>query len=178
MILSDTEILKEIDNGSIIIDPFDRKKLGSNSYDVHLDKNLVIYENEVLDARKRNKVKEIEIPNDGLVLEPNTLYLGNTVEYTETLKHVPLIEGKSSIGRLGINIHASAGLGDVGFKGTWTLDITTTHKIKVYPNMPVGQLFYFKLCGEVNVSYDKKENAKYKNQTNKPIESMMWKNKF
>ena len=176
MILSDTEILNEIENGNIIIEPFDRNNLGSNSYDVCLGNKLAVYENDELDAREHNKVKQIVIPEEGYILEPGTLYLGTTKEYTETLKHVPFLEGKSSTGRLGISIHATAGKGDVGFKGNWTLEITTTHKIRVYPDMPIGQLIYFDVKGDVQVMYDKKDSAKYSNQPDKPVESMMWKN--
>lgn len=178
MILSDSEILNEIEKGSITIQPFDRNRLGSNSYDVCLGSKLAVYEDSELDAKKHNKVKQITIPEDGYVLEPGILYLGTTKEYTETLQHVPFLEGKSSTGRLGISIHATAGKGDVGFKGNWTLEITTTHKIRVYADMPIGQLIYFDVKGNVQIKYDKKDSAKYSNQPNRPIESMMWKNKF
>ncbi|MGE8430692.1 MAG: dCTP deaminase domain-containing protein, partial [Sphingobacterium sp.] len=109
MILSDKRILEEIENGSIVIQPFDRKCLGTNSYDVHLGKYLATYADRVLDAKKHNEIQHFEIPEEGFVLEPNTLYLGVTQEYTETHKHVPFLEGKSSTGRLGIDIHATAG---------------------------------------------------------------------
>ena len=120
MILSDKRILEEIDKGTILIEPFDRNYLGTNSYDVHLGKHLATYTNRVLDARQHNKIEHFEIPIDGLVLEPGVLYLGVTEEYTETHAHVPFLEGKSSTGRLGIDIHATAGKGDVGFCNTWT----------------------------------------------------------
>lgn len=178
MILSDTEILNEIKNKNIVIEPFDRNNLGSNSYDVCLGDKLAVYKNKKLDARKHNKIKQITIPKEGFILKPGILYLATTKEYTETLKHVPFLEGKSSTGRLGISIHATAGKGDVGFKGNWTLEITTTHKVKIYSDMPIGQLIYFDVKGNVQVRYDKKDSAKYSNQPDKPVESMMWKNKF
>lgn len=178
MILSDKNILAGIDDGSIVIEPFDRTALGSNSYDVKLGKHLAVYRDRILDARKHNLIDEITIPPEGYVLQPNTLYLGVTEEYTETHKHVPFLEGKSSIGRLGIHIHATAGKGDVGFCNTWTLEITVAQAVRVYASMPIGQLIYFEVEGDVINPYNKKQNAKYTTRTTKPVESMMWKNKF
>ena len=178
MILSDASILQEIEAGNIIIEPFKRECLGSNSYDVHLGKYLALYNDRVLDARVHNQIQEVIIPEEGYVLEPNTLYLGVTEEYTETHSHVPFLEGKSSIGRLGIHIHATAGKGDVGFCNTWTLEITVAQPVRVYAGMPIGQLIYFEVDGNVINPYNRKDNAKYTGRTIKPVESMMWKNKF
>lgn len=178
MILTDKQILEEIESGSILIEPFDRSCLGSNSYDVHLGRYLATYENRVLDAKAHNKIVEFTIPEEGYVLQPNTLYLGVTEEYTETHNHVPFLEGKSSVGRLGIDIHATAGKGDVGYCNTWTLEISCAQPVRVYAGMPIGQLIYFCIQGEVENLYHSKQNAKYNNRSLKPIESMMWKNKF
>ncbi len=176
MILTDKGILQEIEKGTILIEPFNRTSLGTNSYDVHLSKYLAIYEDEVLDAKKHNKIKEIIIPDEGYVLMPGTLYLGSTLEYTETHAHVPFLEGKSSIGRLGIDIHATAGKGDVGFCNYWTLEISCILPVRVYAGMPVGQLIYFAVDGDIENAYNKKQSAKYIERTPKPMESMMWKN--
>ena len=178
MILSDKEILKCIDNGDIVIEPFNPSSLGTNSYDVRLGKYLAVYNEEILDAKKHNTIREIEIPEEGFVIQPGTLYLGVTEEYTETHTTVPFLEGKSSVGRLGIDIHATAGKGDVGFCNTWTLEISCVHPVRVYAGMPIGQLIYFKVEGEIENYYNKKKNAKYIKRTIKPVESMMWKNKF
>jgi dCTP deaminase len=178
MILSDARILEEIEQGRIVIEPFDRKYLGTNSYDVHLGPHLAVYEDAELDARKHNKVRHFEIPEEGFVLQPGTLYLGVTAEYTETHNHVPFLEGKSSTGRLGIDIHATAGKGDVGFCNTWTLEISCVHPVRVYAGMPIGQLIYFPVEGEIINRYNTKQNAKYNNRTIRPVESMMWKNEF
>jgi len=178
MILSDTRILEEIEKKTIIINPYNREKLGSNSYDVHLGKYLAIYKDEILDAKKHNEIEHFEIQEEGFVLQPGQLYLGVTLEYTETHAHVPFLEGKSSTGRLGIDIHATAGKGDVGFCGNWTLEISCKIPVRVYSGMPIGQLIYFPVDGEVEVKYNAKANAKYSGQPNKPVESMMWKNKF
>ncbi|MCB0645279.1 MAG: dCTP deaminase [Saprospiraceae bacterium] len=178
MILSDKKILEAIDKGEIVIEPYDRSRLGTNSYDVHLGKYLATYEDEVLDARKHNQIKTFEIPEEGYVLNPNTLYLGVTQEYTETHNSVPFLEGKSSVGRLGIDIHATAGKGDVGFCNHWTLEISVSQKVRVYAGMPIGQLIYFAVEGDIENYYNKKQNAKYNERTDRPVESMMWKNKF
>lgn len=178
MILSDKKILEAIDKGEIVIEPFRRECLGTNSYDVHLGKWLAWYKDHILDARKHNPIEYIEIPPEGFVLHPNTLYLGVTEEYTETHLYVPFLEGKSSVGRLGIDIHATAGKGDVGFCNTWTLEISCTHPVRVYAGMPIGQLIYFRVDGEIETYYNKKRDAKYTQRTDKPVESMMWKNKF
>ena len=178
MILSDDTILQEIEKGTIKILPYDRECLGSNSYDVHLGKWLATYTEHILDAKKHNQIKHFEIPEDGIVLYPHIFYLGVTLEYTESHAHVPFLEGKSSTGRLGIDIHATAGKGDVGFCGNWTLEISVKQPVKVYAGMPIGQLIYFPVDGEVQISYDKKANSKYSKQGDKPVESMMWKNKF
>lgn len=178
MILSDKQILQEIENGDILIEPFRPECLGTNSYDVHLGRYLATYKDRVLDARAHNEIDEIVIPEDGYLLQPQTLYLGVTEEYTETHRHVPFLEGKSSIGRLGIDIHATAGKGDVGYCNTWTLEISVSQPVRVYAGMPIGQLIYFEVKGEIKNFYNKKRNAKYNQRTLKPIESMMWKNKF
>lgn len=178
MILSDKRILEEIEAGNILIEPFNREYLGTNSYDVHLGRHLATYKDRVLDAREHNKIVSFEIPAEGFELQPNTLYLGVTAEYTETHKHVPFLEGKSSTGRLGIDIHATAGKGDVGFCNTWTLEISCTQPVRVYAGMPIGQLIYFVVEGEIEILYNTKKNAKYSKRTVKPVESMMYKNKF
>jgi dCTP deaminase len=178
MILSDTRILEEIEKKTIVIQPYDRACLGSNSYDVHLGKWLATYKEHILDAKKHNMIDSFEIPEEGFVLYPHIFYLGVTQEYTETHAHVPFLEGKSSTGRLGIDIHATAGKGDVGFCGNWTLEISVKQPVKIYKEMPIGQLIYFPVDGEIEVKYNQKKDAKYSGQINRPVESMMWKNKF
>lgn len=178
MILTDREILSAIERKTILIEPFDPKALGSNSYDVHLGKTLALYKDRILDARKHNLIDTFEIPPEGYVLEPHQFYLGVTHEYTETLEHVPFLEGKSSVGRLGIDIHATAGKGDVGFCNYWTLEISVKQPVRVYAGMPVGQLIYFETKGDLATPYNKKTSAKYNTRTSIPVESMMFKNSF
>ena len=178
MILSDESIMQSIEKGEIVIEPFRRDCLGTNSYDVHLGKYLAVYQEDVLDARQHNKIREIVIGPEGFVIQPGTLYLGVTEEYTETHNSVPFLEGKSSVGRLGIDIHATAGKGDVGFCNTCTLEISCVQPVRIYAGMPIGQLIYFQVEGPVNRMYHTKKDAKYTTRTEKPVESMMWKNKF
>lgn len=202
MILSDSRVLEEMGKGNIVILPFYEDCLGSNSYDIHLSKYIAIYEHETLssidntkifqkhsnghsdipeltlplDAAKENKVVSYEIPPEGVVLNPGVLYLASTEEYTETFGCVPFLDGKSSSGRLGIFIHATAGRGDSGFKGHWTMEISVVEQVRVYAGMPIGQLIYFEVSGVIKNSYDKKTGAKYGNVDPRPMASRMFKN--
>ncbi len=176
MILTDDQILEEIKSKNIVIEPFRRECLGSNSYDVHLGKFLAVYKDAILDCKKDHPIDQFEISLDGFVLQPNILYLGVTQEYTETLRHVPFLEGKSSIGRLGIDIHATAGKGDIGFCNAWTLEISVRHPVRVYPGMPIGQLIYFEVSGKIQTSYRDKASAKYNEKSEHPVASKMFRN--
>lgn len=169
MLLSGLEIEKNL-NKNIIIKPFNKEQLNTNSYNITLDKNLVIYNEEVLDMKKDNNFRNIVIPPEGMIIYPGKIYLGKTKEYTETYSFVPSIEGRSSIGRLGINIHASSPYGNEGFKGFWTLEISCIQPVRIYANIHIGQIYYHLLQGET-ISYNSK---KYQNnnciQTSKIFE--------
>lgn len=169
MILSGKEIKNKLGK-EIIIEPFNEEQLNPNSYNLRLNNRLLVYNNNLLDMKQNNPVSEIIIPEDGLILEPNKLYLGSTVEYTETDCYVPMVEGRSSIGRLGLFIHVTAGFGDVGFKGHWTLEIFCVQPIKIYPNVELCQTFYHSIEGK----YDRYNSGKY--QGNKGVQpSMLYK---
>lgn len=158
MILSGKEIKNRL-NKDILIDPFHEKQLGPNSYNLRLYHELMVYDEPVLDLKKEHKVKTIVIPQEGLVLEPGKLYLGRTVEYTKTEKLVPMIEGRSSIGRLGLFIHITAGFGDVGFRGFWTLEIFCVQPIRIYAGVEICQIFYHTIEGEyINYASNKYQN--------------------
>ena len=176
MILSDTEILEAIRRHEIVIRPFRRECLGSNSYDVHLGPWLATYTNGALDARIDNPVTEFRIPREGYVLVPGQLYLGVTEEYTETHAYVPFLEGKSSVGRLGIDIHSTAGKGDVGFSNYWTLEMSSKLPVRIYAGMPIGQLIYFSIAGKVKQEYGRKRSAKYRIVSDRPTPSRMFMN--
>jgi dCTP deaminase len=160
MVLSGQEIQRRLGN-HIVIDPFDVARLNPNSYNLTLHNELMIYEEVVLDMRKANRVRRIEIPPEGLVLQPNQLYLGRTVERTETRGLVPMIEGRSSIGRLGLFVHVTAGFGDVGFCGYWTLEMFAVQPIRIYAGVAICQIFYHDIFG----SYTEYQSDKYQNNT-------------
>ena len=169
MILSGKEIESRI-NDEIIIDPFDKNRINPNSYNLSLHNELIMYKNSLLDMKKDNEVEKLIIPSNGMVLEANRLYLGRTVEYTETKNLVPMLEGRSSIGRLGLFVHVTAGFGDVGFKGFWTLEIFCIQPIKIYPNVEICQVYYHTLEG----SHENYNSGKY--QDNQGIQpSLLYK---
>src|SRR5262249_41679345 len=116
MILTGEEIKAQLGK-NIVIDPFDATMLNPNSYNLSLHDELLVYEEIVLDVGRPNRYRRHVIPPEGLVLQPGQLYLGRTVERTETHNLVPMLEGRSSIGRLGLFVHVTAGFGDVGFCG-------------------------------------------------------------
>ena len=96
------------------------------------------------------------------MLLPGRVYFGRTLEYTESPYHIPMYEGRSSLGRLGVFSHVSAGFGDVGFKGTWTLELVVAQPVRIYKGMRIGQLYWHNPDGEILRRYD----GKYQNQTN------------
>jgi dCTP deaminase len=160
MILSGREIKNRLD-GDIIIDPFNDSQLGPNSYNLRLHRELIVYDEKTLDMKKKHRLKNIIIPQEGLVLQPGRLYLGRSIEYTKTDNVVPMIEGRSSIGRLGIFIHITAGFGDVGFSGYWTLEMFCVQPVRIYPGVEICQIFYHTIVGE----YDRYISDKYQNNT-------------
>lgn len=160
MILSGLEIKNKL-GSEIQIEPYDEKRLNPNSYNLRLHDELLVYKSDVLDMKKENLTDKIIIPEDGLLLEPGKLYLGRTIEYTKTDKYVPMLEGRSSIGRLGLFIHVTAGFGDVGFSGFWTLEIFCVQPIIIYPAVEICQIYYHSIEGE----YTKYSSGKYQNNT-------------
>jgi dCTP deaminase len=161
MILSGKEIHKRVKNNDIIIRPFNENQLNPNSYNLKLHSEVMVYNDAVLDMKKEHKIEKIIIPQSGMVLKPGKLYLGRTVEYTQTNSVVPMLEGRSSIGRLGLFIHITAGFGDVGFSGYWTLEMFCVQPIKIYPNVEICQIFYHVIEGD----YHRYVSDKYQNNT-------------
>ncbi len=169
MILSGKEIERRI-GGDIKIDPFRKEQLNPNSYNLRLHTELLVYETPVLDMKKPNATQLITIPDEGLELETNKLYLGRTLEYTETQNLVPMLEGRSSVGRLGLFVHITAGFGDVGFSGFWTLEIFCVQPIRIYPMVEICQLYFHTIQGD----FDTYKSGKYQhNQGVQP--SLMYK---
>lgn len=147
MILSGLEIKKRL-NTDLFIEPYEPSQLNPNSYNLRLHNELVVYTDDTLDMKKLPATEKMIIPEEGLVLEPGKLYLGRTLEYTRSEGVVPMLEGRSSIGRLGLYIHVTAGFGDVGFAGYWTLEMHCIHPIRIYPGVQICQIFYHEIEGE------------------------------
>lgn len=169
MILSGEEIKKRL-GSDLQIDPFNPDQLNPNSYNLTLHNELLVYEEVVLDIKQPNRYRRIEIPEAGLVLSPNQIYLGRTIEHTETHNLVPMIEGRSSLGRLGLFVHVTSGFGDVGFKGYWTLEMFAVQPIRIYPGIQICQIIYHSLVGQVS------EYCSSKYQNNRDIQpSLLYK---
>jgi len=160
MILSGIEISKKL-NSEIFIEPFNPKQLNPNSYNLKLHNELLVYDNIELDMKKPNPASKLIIPDEGLLLETGKLYLGRTLEYTRTENYVPMLEGRSSVGRLGLFIHVTAGFGDVGFSGFWTLEIFCVQPIRIYHGVEICQIYYHSIEGE----YEKYKSGKYQNNS-------------
>jgi len=158
MILSGLEIERR-QGGDIVIEPYDRKFLNPNSYNLRLSNELLVYKNHELDMAQPNDFDRLTIPAEGMLLETGKLYLGRTLEYTATENLVPMLEGRSSVGRLGLFIHVTAGFGDVGFKGFWTLEILCVQPVRIYPGVEICQIFYHTLEGR----YENYKSGKYQN---------------
>lgn len=177
-VLVDHHIREAIATGEIVVDPFYPACLGTNSYDVHLAPVLRTYvrgrdvpmdllgdphwgHRLPIDMAAETPTEDVRIPDDGLVLEPGRLYLASTVEYTESHAHVPILNGRSSVGRLGLSIHVTAGTGDVGFCGHWTMELFVVEPLRVYPEVAIGQLLWMTTSGVPDFTYRKKTTAKY-----------------
>jgi dCTP deaminase len=169
MILSGAEIEKRL-GGDIKIEPFNPERLNANSYNLTLHNELLVYEEVVLDVKQPNRYRRIDLPASGLVLSPNQIYLGRTTEHTETHNLVPMIEGRSSLGRLGLFVHVTSGFGDAGFRGYWTLEMFDVQPIRIYPGIQICQIIYHGLEGQVN------EYSTGKYQNNRDIQpSLLYK---
>jgi dCTP deaminase len=166
MVLTGHEIQKQMELGTIHISPFHPKNIGANSYDVTLNHKLLVYDIPAgghLDMKRNNPTTSLLVPPEGMVLNPGTLYIGCTNETATSRRYVPMFEGRSSIGRLGINTHITAGFGDVGWgyvaddRGelvcqfpTWTLEIEVVHPIRVYPDVRIGQVYFMTPDGQLS----------------------------
>jgi dCTP deaminase len=150
MILTRESIQDAINEKSIIITPFDSECLTENAYDIHLGPNIGWYthpEGQEFDTKKDNTqdFKIVSIPEEGFVLMPEEFYLGVTKEFTFTPQNVPFIEGSSSAARAGFTIHITAGFGEIGFGGHWTLEIKNTQKrpVRIYAGMHIGKMIFY-----------------------------------
>lgn len=158
MILSGKEIQERVGR-DIVLHPYNPSQLNPNSYNLRLYDQMLVYEDFVLDMKRENKAKSLTIPPEGLILEPGRLYLGRTLEYTETRNFVPMLEGRSSVGRLGLFVHVTAGFGDVGFKGYWTLEIHCIQPVRIYAGVEICQIYYHSIEG----AFEEYASGKYQN---------------
>lgn len=158
MILSGLAIKNHIGR-EIIIDPFDETRLNPNSYNLSLHNELLTYTHNTLDMRTDNPTQTLTIPPEGFTLMPGKLYLGRTAEYTRTEGYIPMLEGRSSIGRLGICIHVTAGFGDVGFAGYWTLELFCVQPVRIYAGVQIAQIYYH----TISEPYERYTKGKYQN---------------
>ena len=162
--LNKNAITEELGHGIHV----DNAKIGENFIVVTLGNTLKCYDTPCLDIKKSNQYRTLAIPETGIILEPYKLYLGRTNEFTKTFGLVPLLSGLDELATLGVEIHITAGFGDHGFEGTWTLEIICTHPTILYPNMPIGKLYYTPLIGDDSISYQ----GKYLGQVDPTISRM------
>jgi dCTP deaminase len=166
MILSDKTILQEIEKGNIIISPLNPAYVNPNSVDLTLAPTFKVYTERVLDPRKENKFIEMVIPENGYILEPGEVYLYACNERIGVKNNIRAkVEGKSSLGRLGLFIHVTAGFIDTGFEGSLVLELVATRRVVVYPNMKICQIEFARVEGEILETYDQKAGSKYHGQT-------------
>ena len=164
MILSGLKIKEEVENGNIIISPFDEKMLNPNSYNYLLGERLFLLKDDIIDPKKPSSYDEIIIPDDGIILHPNQLYLGSTSEIIGSDKYVTQLIGRSSVGRLGLFLQVTAPIGHCGCKGAWTLELKVVQPLKVYKGMKIGQVTFWVIDGDKSINYN---NGSY-NQNKNP----------
>ena len=168
MILSGSKIEKCVREKTIDIRPFNKSQINPNSYNYRLGDYLKIYEEEVLDAKKKLKTKKIDITDEGIILYPDKVYLGFTEEIFGSDKYVPVITGRSSTGRLGLFVQITSDLVDIGFHGRLTLQLHSTQPVRVYKGMEIGQIMFWKIYGKIKLY-----NGKYQG-ANCPRETESW----
>lgn len=159
VILTGPEIIACAERGTIRISPFDPDQVNPNSYNVCLGNTLVTYSGDVIDAYRPNPTETTEIDAGGYVLQPSELYLGHTVEEVGSDHFVPLLFGRSSVGRLGLFVEITAPIGDIGFHGQWTLMLSPIRPLRVYPGMQIGQIMFFDAQGPIELYSGKYQNA-------------------
>ena len=165
-ILTGAEIEKEIRKKRIYISDFETNRLNPNSYNLRCGDSVTVYRDIThIDMKKTatyDKVDTFSISNqDGFMLRPGMLYLISTQEIVKTDHYVPLITGRSSLGRLGISIHQEAGFGDIGYNGKWTLQLKVTYPTKIYPYIQIAQIYFITPRGSVKFLY----NGRYQDST-------------
>ncbi|UIX34282.1 dCTP deaminase [Streptomyces sp. GQFP] len=155
MILTGPEIEAQVKTEAIRINPFDAGLLQPNSYNFHLGERIGWYTCEVLDCARENPFEAHTIPGEGMVLEPDRIYLASTREEIGSDSYVPIIRARSSVARLGLFVHCTADLIDIGSYGQLTLQLHAVQRVKIYPGLLIGQVTFWVPLGEI-VLYDGK----------------------
>jgi dCTP deaminase len=160
MILTGPEIARQHARGRIVIDPFDPAQLNPNSYNFCLGPTLKVYTDPVLDVARRNQVQELAIGAGGLVLAPDRIYLGNTAEVMGSDHYVPIIRARSGIARLGLFVHVTADLIDIGSVNQWTLQLHAVQPVRIYAGLAVGQVTFWATQGQVTLYQGKYQGSR------------------
>ena len=171
MILSGLKIQTEVAKGNISIHPFKKELLNPNSYNYRLGSILYEMTDDVIDPKVKCSYKKIDLSRKGYLLKPHKLYLASTKEKIGSKKYVTQLIGRSSMGRLGLFLQVTAPLGHVGCYHNWTLELKAVEPLRIYPNMKIGQVTFWKITGKKHITY---ETGKY-NQHTKPYVSMFYK---
>jgi dCTP deaminase len=151
MILTGKKILKEVKNDKMDIYPFDENKVTTNSYDLSLGKTLISYNSGILDPKEKPSYKEVIIPEDGLVMDVGDFMLGHSNERIGSDYYVPIIHGKSGTARMGLFVHVTADLIDIGSHGVSTFQLYATLPVRIYPNSLIAQVSFWVPFGEIDL---------------------------
>lgn len=160
MILTGPKIREERTRGSLLIDPFDDAAVQPNSYDFTLGSKLLYYTEPLLDCAKENPHEIVEMGADGFLLQPDRIYLGHTKEVMGSNHYVPIIRGRSSFARLGLFVHVTSDLIDIGSHNQWTLQLHAVQPLRIYPGMKVGQVTFWTVQGPVTLYTGKYQGAR------------------
>jgi len=181
MILSDRDILAKIKQGEIKISPFEPKNVQPSTIDLRLSNQVRVFDNwrlGIIDVREKTDLsKVVKIGVKGFIVHPDEFILGSTVEKIKLPDDIAAkLEGRSSLGRLGLIVHATAGYVDPGFSGWLTFEISNISRlpIKLYAGMKVAQICFFQMTSPaINPYGSKKLNSKYQGQKG-PTASKYW----
>lgn len=159
MILTGQKIIEEVHNNKIEISPFEINKVTTNSYDLSLGATLIRYTSKIIDPKKKSTFKEITIPKEGIILKAGDFVLGHSKERIGSDFYVPLIHGKSGTARMGLFVHITADLIDIGSHGVSTLQLYATLPVRLYADMPIAQVSFWVPFGEITLYKGKYQNS-------------------
>ena len=169
MILTGKKIFEEAKAGRIDLDPFSPDRITTNSYDLALGRTVIRYTADIIDPREPAPFEEMIIPEDGLLLNKGDFVLGHSKERLSSDFYVPIIHGKSGTARMGLFVHVTADLIDIGSHGVTTFQLYATLPVRLYAGMLIAQVSFWKPLGNIELY-----NGKYQNSTG-PRPSMTYK---